>query len=326
MDTEEKIRPSASGLRIRETGGGRSINLPPNRSEASCKPPRWSALALRTVLAAATSALVTVLVACSSGDGTTASAADVPLQTGQQTALFDAMGATSLAVDAKNILYLGGGIGLLRLAPGADKPTPLGYSGSPVSSLAVTPDGTLYFVTLDQGVKSLKPGSTTPEPLPFGELRQRSQIAVGHDGTVYLGDNQRNKLLALAPGADSPTELPVDGLEGMGHMVIDGDENLFVSVMGKIVKIAKNATTAEAVDGAPDNVGGLAVDTAGNLYATDVKANTVSRMPAGGGEWVQLPFRDIQSPTRIAVDGDGTVYVVAAMKWEGLQIIKLAAK
>jgi DNA-binding beta-propeller fold protein YncE len=69
-------------------------------------------------------------------------------------------------------------------------------------------------------------------------------------------------------------------------------------------------------------VGGLAVDAAGNLYATDVNANTVSRMPAGGGDWVQLPFSGLQSPTHIAVDGDGNVYVVH----EGRQLVRLDAK
>ena len=112
------------------------------------------------------------------------------------------------------------------------------------------------------------------------------------------------------------------GVNGPGHMVIDADDNLFVSMMGKIVKIAKNATTTDPVIGVTDNVGGLAVDAAGNLYATDVKANTVSRMPAGGGSWAQLPFSGLQSPTGIAVDGDGNVYVIN----RGHQVVRLAAK
>lgn len=68
-------------------------------------------------------------------------------------------------------------------------------------------------------------------------------------------------------------------------------------------------------------MGGLAVDTAGNLYATDVEADTVSRMPAGGGDWTQLPFTGLQSPTDIAVDRDGNVYV----RHMGRELVRLAA-
>ncbi|ODQ89527.1 hypothetical protein BHQ18_13985 [Mycolicibacterium flavescens] len=269
---------------------------------------------------------LTVAAGCSSESSPTNLAADVPVQTGQQSVLFDAIGASSLAVDAKNTLYMGGSIGILTYTRGEERPKPLPHTRFGVSTLAVAPDGALYFVTLEHQVQTLKPGSTTPEPLPFGELREWSGLAVSRDGTVYLGDNSRDVLLKLAPGAQSPTEVPVSGASELGHLVIDADDNLYASSEGKIVKIAKDATTAEVVEGAPADAGGLAVDAAGNLYATDVKAGTVSRMPAGGGDWVQLPFNDIQSPTRIAVDGDGNVYVVAAIRGEGLKVVSLTAK
>lgn len=80
--------------------------------------------------------------------------------------------------------------------------------------------------------------------------------------------------------------------------------------------------TTEPVGGASDNVGGLAVDAAGNLYATDRKANTVSRMPAGGGHWVQLPFHGLQRPADITVDGDGKIYVLHHRD----RLVRLAAR
>ncbi len=53
-------------------------------------------------------------------------------------------------------------------------------------------------------------------------------------------------------------------------------------------------------------------------------ADPSTRRPAGGGDWVQLPFSGIQSPADIAVDSDGNVYVVAAEKFKGLRVVKLA--
>jgi streptogramin lyase len=248
----------------------------------------------------------------------------VPLQSGEQTVLFDAAGFTSMAVDGQNVLYLGGSFGIASLAPGANTPTPLQSGAHPVSTLAVTPEGTLYFVNIDNDVEALAPGAATAQRLPFDKLQKRSQIAAGHDGSVYLADNESGTLLKLPAGADRPVELPVNDIGSVGHIVVDAEGNLYASVRGQIVKIVKGADTAETVPGATQNVAGLAVDTAGNLYATDVEANTVSRMPAGGGDWVELPFHDLQSPTRIAVDGDGNVFVMAAQKNLGIHVIRLA--
>ena len=286
--------------------------------------PRRRSQALKCLLGVSAIIVGSVLVACSPGSTPTAQTADVPLQTGKQTTLpLDAMGITAIGVDAKNILYMGGASGISTLAPGAIQPTPLKLTGYPtMSTMAAAADGTLYFVTLDGVVETITPGSTTPKPLPFNKLQQFSDIAVARDGSVYLGDNQHNKLLKLTSGASVPTELPVSGVNGAGHMVIDADNNLFVSMMGKIVKIAKDATTVEPVVGAAEHVGGLAVDGAGNLYATDVKANTVSRMAAGGGEWTRLRFTGLQRPTDITVDRDGNIYVIN----QGHQIVRLAAK
>jgi DNA-binding beta-propeller fold protein YncE len=265
-----------------------------------------------------------LLVACSPGSAPTSRTADVPLPAGKQSTLpVDAMGFTAMSIDAKGVLYLGGGLGISTLAPGATQPTPLKLGGHPaVSTLAAAPDGTLYFVTLDGVVETVAPGAVTPEPLPFDKLQRYGQIAVARDGAVYLGDDQRDKLLKLSPGAVAPTDLSVAGVDGPGHMVVDADDNLFVSMRGKVVKIAKDATDAETVAGATEHAGGLAVDAAGNLYATDVKAGTVARLPAAGGDWTPLPFSGLQNPTDISVDDDGNVYVLN----QGRQVIRLAAK
>jgi streptogramin lyase len=273
--------------------------------------------------------LLTILVAiasvaCSSASAPTSRTMDVPLQSGQQSTLpFDAMNVMSMSTDGHNVLYLGGIRGISSLAPGAARPTALKLRGDlTVLSLAAASDGRLYFVTGDGAVETVAPGSSTPEPLPFGKDGVFSQITVGKDGTAYVGDTRRNKLLKLTPGSSAATELPVAGVKGPGHMVIDAHDNLFVSMMGKIVKIEKSARTTEPVAGVTDHVGGLAVDAAGNLYATDVEANTVSRMPAGGGTWTRLPFSGLQSPTSITVDSAGNVYVINI----GRQAVRLAVK
>ncbi|MCA4756219.1 NHL repeat-containing protein [Mycolicibacterium fortuitum] len=264
------------------------------------------------VFTVAAAVVISVLAACSPGSAPTAPSKDVPLQSGEQTTLpFRGFDYREMGVDAKNVLYLGGTGGFATLPSGADQPAPMRPSGNPlVSTFGVAPDGRLSFVALGGAVETIAPGSTTPEPLPFDKLTKFGQMAVGTDGSVYITDNQRNKLLKLAPGAAAPIELPVEIGNGLGHLVVDADDNLYSARDGKILKIAKDAEEAVAIADAPENVGGLAVDAAGNLYATDRMAGTVSRMPGGGGDWVQLPFSGLQRPSAIAVDGDGNVYVM----------------
>lgn len=43
-------------------------------------------------------------------------------------------------------------------------------------------------------------------------------------------------------------------------------------------------------------------------------------MPAGSGDWVQLPFNGLQGPTGITVDDAGNVYVLNRLR---TQLIKL---
>lgn len=281
-----------------------------------------SAFGSRCVVAAVVA--TGVIVACSPKSATSALAEDVPLQSGPQTWLADAAGFSGMAVDGQNLVYLGGALGISTISPDTDRPTPLKNGGDPLVTFAVAPDGTVSFVAFDHAVETLRPGSAASEPLPFGTLKTWSEIAVGKDGAVYLSDNDTQKVLKLDPGAAEPTALSVEGLDDIGHMVVDADDNLYAYMNRRIVKIPKGAADVEPIDGMTETVGGLAVDAAGNLYATDNKAGTVSRRPAGGGDWVELPFNGIQSPTDIAVDGEGNVYVLAAEKFHGRRVVKLA--
>ncbi|OMC29967.1 hypothetical protein A5740_17045 [Mycobacterium sp. GA-1841] len=278
--------------------------------------------AVGSVLGVVAVAMGSVLVACS--PNSTSPTVEVPVQKGRQTAIpVDQLEVRAIGVDSDNVLYLGGSTGIWTVHPGAAEPAPLKLDVQPaISTMAVAPDGALSFVARGGIAERVKPGTTRAEALPFDKLRQFSGIAVARDGTVYLGDNEHHTLLKLAPGASTPTELPVEGISGLGHMVIDGEDNIYVSMRGTIMKIAKDATTAEPVKGATDHAGGLAVDAAGNLYVTDLRAKTVSRMSARGGDWVQLPFSGLQTPAGIAVDGDGNVYVVNKL---GSEIARLAA-
>ena len=54
---------------------------------------------------------------------------------------------------------------------------------------------------------------------------------------------------------------------------------------------------------------GVAVDTAGNLYVTDVEHNRVVKLAAGSATQTVLPFTGLNYPNGVAVDAAGDLYV-----------------
>jgi serine/threonine-protein kinase len=70
---------------------------------------------------------------------------------------------------------------------------------------------------------------------------------------------------------------------------------------------------------APD---GVAVDTTGNLYVTDLASNRVVKLAAGSATQSVLPFTGLNHPAGVAVDAVGDVYVTDV---GNNRVLKLAA-
>ena len=68
--------------------------------------------------------------------------------------------------------------------------------------------------------------------------------------------------------------------------------------------------------------GGVAVDTAGNVYVADHGNNRVLKLAAGSTTPTVLPFTGLNSPGGVAVDTAGTVYVADT---GNNRVLKLAA-
>ncbi|WP_245673088.1 serine/threonine-protein kinase [Nocardia lijiangensis] len=67
---------------------------------------------------------------------------------------------------------------------------------------------------------------------------------------------------------------------------------------------------------------GVAVDTAGNVYVTDMGSDRVLKLAAGASTPTPLPFTGLKNPQALAVDTAGDVYVV---DWGNKSVVMLAA-
>ncbi len=145
-------------------------------------------------------------------------------------------------------------------------------------------------------------------------------MAVDSAGTVYLTDD--NRVLKLAPGATTPTQLPVTGLGSLGGVAVDSADNVYLVDVGedRVKKLPAGASTPTVLPftggSAPS---GVAVDSAGNVFVTmtvvhvigqgDTGTNQVLKLAAGATTQIELPFTGLKSPHGVAVDSAGNVYV-----------------
>ncbi|MGH3971197.1 MAG: DUF2510 domain-containing protein, partial [Mycobacterium sp.] len=204
---------------------------------------------------------------------------------------FTVNGPRGVAVDSTGNVYLTDSKQVMRLAAGSSTPTILPLNDlTGAEGVAVDSTGNVYIADCIGPVLEFKVGSSTPTVLPFTDVAS-CWVAVDSAGTVYGIDynlQKGNPAFKLPAGASTPVKLPFPPL-------------------------ATGNTTQET---------GIAVDTAGNIYAArGATHGSVLMLAAGSLAPVELPFTGLGNPMAIAVDNAGGIYVT---EYNG-RVLKLPA-
>jgi DNA-binding beta-propeller fold protein YncE len=184
---------------------------------------------------------------------------------------------------------------VLKLTPGSDTQTVLPFTGldlcsnmidASIAGVAVDAAGSVYVSdSCHDRVVKLSPGSSTQTVLPFRGLGTPHGVAVDAAGAVYVVDYSHSHIFELPPGATKPIRLPSTG------------------------------------GGEP--TGAVAVDTAGNVYASCSRQRTrrscLVMLAPGSNSWTPLPSTTDDSGDTfssgeqdVAVDAAGTVYMITS--------------
>jgi streptogramin lyase len=169
-------------------------------------------------------------------------------------------------------------------------------------------------------VIKLAAGSNTQATLP--QFVHASLVA-DPAGGVWVDDEQ---LVKLAAGSDTETVLPAPDLGMHGDVLaMDAAGNVYGVNGGGVhpdggccvpVHVVKSAAGSDAPTVLPfksiDAMGGMAVDTAGNVYVGDGTTDRVLKLSAEAEEPTVLPFNHIDGLVDVAVDSSGNVYAVDA--------------
>jgi sugar lactone lactonase YvrE len=175
-------------------------------------------------------------------------------------------------------------------------------SGNLTEGLAVDPAGNVYFAT--------------------GSLSQAGDLMeVSSSGTV-------TDLSCPTPSVPSSSCFHVSN--GDTVLALDSSGNIYESSGAGVVKIPPTDRTCATASHCPVtfigiSIGGIAVDSSGNLYVSDNTDNLVLKMTPSGMQST-VPISGLNDPFGIAFDGSGNLYVadstnhrVVKMTSEGIQ-------
>jgi DNA-binding beta-propeller fold protein YncE len=243
-----------------------------------------------------------------------------------------------VAVDANGNLYVTDADRVVTLAADAEQPAVLPFSGlGEPCGVAVDDSGVIYVAdSVNNRVVALPAGGTRATELPFNGLHFPGGIAVDAAGALYVTDRTHRQVLKLPRGATEPTVLPFPGLRWLIDVAVDDAGAVYVAdralettdpVGGRVLKLSVGADEPTELCNGLVFIGGIAVDTVGDLYITEkVDEGRVLKLAAGAFSIVAARLR---SPSGVAVDEAGGVYVAEAPPESeapfGGRVIKLAA-
>jgi trimeric autotransporter adhesin len=224
------------------------------------------------------------------------------------------------------VLRLDAATGVLTLAAGNGIE---GFSGDggPAGSAQLSPSG----IAVDSA-GNLYIADTSPSPFPDPSNRRIRKVSKGVITTVVEG---------VFPGLTPPNAVAVDS---SGNLYIaDGDARILKVANTVVTTVAGNGTPGFSGDGGPaasaqladpvggvvhrgiiaaTPMGGVAVDSAGNLYVADPGNNRIRQVSHGvittvagdgtrgfGGDNGPALRAQLNQPIGVAVDSDGNLYV-----------------
>jgi sugar lactone lactonase YvrE len=136
----------------------------------------------------------------------------------------------AIALDSTGNLFVAdmGNNRVMKVAPGGMSATVLATGITPFG-LALNPAGTtLYASDLNAQEVYQMPTDSPATPTPLAAVSFASGLAVGPDGTIYVGSYTTNSVRAIPAGGGTPT-LYASGISAPYGLTVDPAGDLFVS-------------------------------------------------------------------------------------------------
>ncbi len=202
---------------------------------------------------------------------------------------------------------------------------PLVSSGLSIpNGVAVDGAGDVYIADGgNNAIKKWSPASNAVTTLVSSGLNFPGGVAVDGVGNVYFTDENHAALKEWMAASNTVITLVSSGLEYPFGVTLDRAGNVYVADYGQdAIKewTVGNNTLTSLVSGQVD-LGGVAVDAAGNVYFdNNYSGSVVEKLTRANGLVTTVASSGLDSPYGMAVDGSGNVYIAdtfnaAVKKW-----------
>lgn len=216
----------------------------------------------------------------------------------------------ALAVDGSGNLYVGNYFSgeVIKVTP-AETATVINTQASGVDGLAVDNSGDLFLYLQNLGnIVKVTPDLQVSHIGSVGN--DAGGLALDAAGDLFVSDFDNNRVVEITPSGMQTT---VANVSQPHDVAVDAAGNLFVTAnppgsSGSIVKVpAGGGPQTTILNGLSEFVRGVAVDSAGNVFAVTQGDGVLWEAPAGGGTPFQLAT-GFPSLIRVRVNGAGDVY------------------
>jgi hypothetical protein len=171
--------------------------------------------------------------------------------------------------------------------------------GSPLSTLTIAGDGTLFISSPAEGLIYALPPGGTAAPYSLGSLTLSEPTGIATDGFgfLYIVDKGNNRLVRVNLDSDTPngTALTLTGLgtalSGPTGLSIDAGDNAYIADTGnnRIVEVALRTAAASIFPISGETLSGptgVAVNAAGGLTISDTGNSRLVEAPLAGSAFV----------------------------------------
>ncbi|HEX2016283.1 MAG TPA: hypothetical protein VGN69_06275 [Solirubrobacteraceae bacterium] len=259
-------------------------------------------------------------------------------------------GPAGVGIDAQGTLYVADQFskrirrvtagGVVTTLAGNDSGNAVDGQGAAASfnnptGVAVGPDGNIYVADYENGLlRKVTPDGMVSNATPGQFYSHPRDLAFAADGTIYISEEIGNQIRRVTP--DGHVSVFASNVAKPWGLAVDGAGNVYVNETGlqHILRFSPDGSHREVFSGSGNygvgdgsartaqfgRLAGMAIDTQGYLYVTDLGTHHIRRISpdgstetiAGGNEGFNdgpISQAKFDGPTGIAVDAQGNVYV-----------------